>query len=60
MNTISYNMKEQNLCEEILINDKYLYINLNFIFSSVFFEGAKGDWDFRISNLVKNPDGTDI
>ena len=21
---------------------------------------AKGDWDFRISNLVKNPDGTDI
>ena len=23
-------------------------------------EGAKGDWDFRISDLVKNPDGTDI
>ena len=22
--------------------------------------GAKGDWDFRISVLVKNPDGTDI
>ena len=22
--------------------------------------GAKGDWDFRISGLVKNPDGTDI
>ena len=22
--------------------------------------GAKGDWDFRISDLVKNPDGTDI
>ena len=21
---------------------------------------AKGDWDFRISYLVKNPDGTDI
>ena len=21
---------------------------------------AKGDWDFRISDLVKNPDGTDI
>ena len=20
----------------------------------------KGDWDFRISDLVKNPDGTDI
>ena len=22
--------------------------------------GAKGDWYFRISDLVKNPDGTDI
>ena len=22
--------------------------------------GAKGDWDFRISDLIKNPDGTDI
>ena len=22
--------------------------------------GAKGDWDSRISDLVKNPDGTDI
>ena len=21
---------------------------------------AKGDWDFRISDLVKKPDGTDI
>ena len=21
---------------------------------------AKGDWNFRISDLVKNPDGTDI
>ena len=23
-------------------------------------EGAKGDWDIRISDLVKNPDETDI
>ena len=23
-------------------------------------QGAKVDWDFRISDLVKNPDGTDI
>ena len=22
--------------------------------------GAKGDWDFRIYDLIKNPDGTDI
>ena len=25
-----------------------------------FFVGAKGDWDFRICDLAKNPDGTDI
>ena len=24
------------------------------------FKGAKGDWDIRICDLVKNPDGTDI
>ena len=24
------------------------------------YEGAKGDWDFQIFDLVKNPDGTDI
>ena len=23
-------------------------------------QGARGDWDFRISDLVKAPDGTDI
>ena len=23
-------------------------------------KGAKGDWDFWISDLFKNPDGTDI
>ena len=23
-------------------------------------KGAKDDWDFRISDLVKNPDGTDV
>ena len=25
-----------------------------------YFVGAKGDWDFWISDLIKNPDGTDI
>ena len=24
------------------------------------YRGAKGDWDSQISDLVKNPDGTDI
>ena len=24
------------------------------------FDDCKGDWDFWISDLVKNPDGTDI
>ena len=26
----------------------------------IFIMGAKGDWDFRISDVVKNPDGTYI
>ena len=30
----------------------YLFINL--------LMETKGDWDFRISDLIKNPDGTDI
>ena len=30
------------------------------ILISVLILGAKGDWDFQISDLVKNPDGTDI
>ena len=32
-------------------------IFLNVIISKM---GAKGDWDFRISDLIKNPDGTDV
>ena len=26
----------------------------------MFNQGVKGNWDFQISDLVKNPDGTDI
>ena len=26
----------------------------------IYFLGTKDDWDFRISDLVKNPDGIDI
>ena len=33
-------------------------IKLNYIYYITV--GAKDDWDFRISDLVKNPDGTDI
>ena len=25
-----------------------------------YIKGAKVDWDFQISDLVKNPDGTDV
>ena len=33
----------------------------NWFFQNLMFhKGAKGDWDFRISDLVKNPDRTDI
>ena len=31
-----------------------------FILSVITVPGDKGDQDFRISDLVKNPDGTDI
>ena len=33
----------------------YQYFNSLYIIG-----GANGDWDFRISDLVKNPGGTDI
>ena len=32
----------------------------NYIYMRVCVGGAKGDWDFRIFDLAKNPDGTDI
>ena len=35
------------------------YKSVEFPFQSIYM-GAKGDWDFRIPDLVKNPDGTDI
>ena len=41
-------------------------LQLQFFIMFIYFEliiergGAKGDWDFRISDLVKNPDGTDV
>ena len=28
--------------------------------NTILYQEAKGDWDFQISDLVKNPDGTDI
>ena len=30
------------------------------IYLIIYIYGAKGDWDFWISDLVKNTDGTDI
>ena len=39
---------------DIVNNKKILYLLLYFIV------GAKGDWNFQISDLVKNPDRTDI
>ena len=30
------------------------------LFNNIPRKGTKGDWDFRISDLVKSPDGTDI
>ena len=28
---------------------------VQYLYSTISVEGAKGDWDFRISDLVKNP-----
>ena len=36
----------------------FIYIYIYFIIYNIM--GAKVDWDFWISDLVKNPDGTDI
>ena len=36
------------------------YITLRYITLYFIYYGAKGDWNFVISDLVKNPDGTDI
>ena len=30
------------------------------VLSYFYLLGVKGDWDLRISDLVKNPDGTDV
>ena len=45
----------------------YIIFNINLCLVSDFLsnvihdiEGAKVDWDFQISDLVKNPDGTDV
>ena len=35
-------------------------IFLSTLFPNIIKLGAKGDWDFRISDLVKSPDETDI
>ena len=37
----------------------YVY-NIFHILAYIRLPGAKGDWDFRISDLVKSPHGTDI
>ena len=45
------------LVPEFAVKDVPLGRTLMMIIYSL---GAKGDRDFRISDLVKNPDGTDI
>ena len=46
---MKYYFLSENIYTRVL---KFLQVNMKV--------GAKGDWDFRISDLVKNPDGTDI
>ena len=41
--------------------DQLIWNFVCFLFSySNMYRGAKGDWDFQISDLVKIRDGTDI
>ena len=40
-----------------LLKSCIIVIKIVFLIIAV---GEKGDWDFRISDLAKNPDGTDI
>ena len=41
-------------------NDRYFLFDVPKFYSIIVNWGAKVDWDFRISDLVKNPAGTDI
>ena len=45
-----------SICVFDQIRDPEIPITLRHLF----YRRAKSDWDFRISDLVKNPDGTDI
>ena len=42
---------------ELLFKTLSKYFGIKVI---VYVKGAKGDWDFRNSDLVKTPEGTDI
>ena len=48
---------EQNHCESLHV---YCVTSSQNILSAITCEGAKDNWDFQISDLVKNPDWTDI
>ena len=45
-----------NCCHYFLSN----LVGLLQFYTFLIFEVAKGEWDFQISDLVKNPEGTDI
>ena len=38
----------------------YTFLPFLFVYNIYIYMGAKGNWDFQISYLVKNPDRTDI
>ena len=46
------NQENKRYCHSELTFSRLIYLSKSNL-------GAKGDWDFRISDLVKNPDGTD-
>ena len=58
---IYYALKiRENFNEFFYVFIRLAVLRVNSIPENLSEKGAKGDWDFRISDLVKNPDGTDI
>ena len=63
-NTVAFNPGGLGLMRDILMYVLFLIHQTNIIHNintiHIIYMGVEGDWDFRISDLVKNPDGTDI
>ena len=58
-----FGSKSAKYSQRIIYQHLFLWIIIiiiNIININIIILRAKGDWDFRISDLVTSPDGTDI